>query len=440
MTRSAESARLGYPPNDRTDSEPGFARGVDAAVLTYVARQPIFDRRLDVVGYELLYRGDASNVADVVDQEAATFAVLGNALVDFGLETLVGTHPAFINVPRSFFDDGKYRLVQAKQVVLELLEGTTVDEELIEAIRGARAEGYRVALDDFTGQDTGWSLVDQAEIVKVDLRAIDTRQVADQARALKTAGVTILAEKVETYQDLELCRSLGFDLFQGFFFERPIVLSRAALSPDRLAATQLLVELHDPDVDVRRVAEVIRRDVGLTFRLLGIVNSSFYGLRNQVESVVQAVGLLGLDTVRNFASVIALMKVQGKPSELMTTAMVRARMCEILATRRSASETDGAFMVGLLSVLEALMDAPLAHVVERLPLSERVESALLAGEGPLGDLLNLVRAYERGDQATLATSGLAPDLLTGAYIEAVAWARDVRSALPVPGRATGPAA
>jgi EAL and modified HD-GYP domain-containing signal transduction protein len=414
----------------RAEQGPGGDRS--PVELTYIARQPIFDRGLDVVGYELLHRPGPDPEARVSDPQAATMQVVDSALVEFGLQHLVGDGRAFINVTREFLVQGMHLVFPPTRVVFELVERTVVDAALMESLSLAKSEGYNVALDDFTGRDEEWPLVDLARMVKIDLLLTEDADLDDHVRRLKDAGTTLVAEKVETYEDLERCRDLGFDMFQGFFFARPSLLRKSVLSPDRIAAARLLAELHQPDVDVRELAEIIRRDVTLTYRVLTIVNSALYGLPRKIESVHQAIVLLGLDMIRNFASLIAMSLVRGKPSELVTTAVLRARMCELLAKSSGDPTTaDGAFIVGLLSVLEALMDTPLTEILERLPLAEPIEAALLAREGSLGDLLAAVERYERGALADLAEGPYPLSTMTEAYLDAVRWVVDIRASLSV---------
>jgi EAL and modified HD-GYP domain-containing signal transduction protein len=405
--------------------------------LTYVGRQPIFDEGLDVVGYELLYRAGEDDDARYLDEEAATLSVVENAVIEFGLDALVENGRAFVNVPWSFLVDERYRVVDPARCVLELANLREVDPGMVDVLARVRAEGYTVALDGFTGVPEHWYLLDQLDIVKVDVSVIEGDELVQMAGALKGTPVTTVAMRVENDAEFAVCRDLGFDLFQGFFFARPTVFHRSTISPDRMAASRLLMEIHRPDVDARDVAEVIRRDVGLTYRLLSVVNSSFYGLRNRVENVPQAVMLLGLGTIQNFASLLALAGVGGKPSELLTSVMVRARMCELLAERHLRADTPAAFTVGLLSLLGALMDMTEDQILEHLPLSERLGDALARRQGPLGGLLNTVEAYERADTDALERSGIAPEELTDCYVDAVAWAAQMRTLLPASPNSVG---
>lgn len=401
--------------------------------FSYVARQPIFDGDVQLAGYELFYRTADTPEVEIQDPSSATNSVLSNLVVDFGFEALVDGRRAFLNVPRSFFEDGYYQSVDPDRFVFELAAEPAGDSALLSALAQARHAGYTVALDGFTADDPAQLyLLDEVDVVKVNVSGPNSSDLAVRAETLQERNLTMVAQRVETREQFESCRLLGFDLFQGFFFAQPSVMSRSTLSPDRMVAARLLVELHRPDADARDIADVLRLDPGLTYRLLALINSSFYGMRNRVENVPQAVMLLGIGTIRNYASVLALTGIHGKPPELLVTALARARMCELVAERTMRSEAPTGFTLGLLSMLDALMDLPLPEVAERLALADRLRDALLERTGPLGDLLTQVESYERdGGAVGPARSRIPFDILSKAYLDALAWATEVRKALGV---------
>jgi EAL and modified HD-GYP domain-containing signal transduction protein len=237
---------------------------------------------------------------------------------------------------------------------------------------------------------------------------------------LRPRRVQLVAEKVETQDDLDRCRSLGFDFLQGYFFCKPRTLEGRAIAPSRLSRLQLLASLNDPDVELEELSAIVERDIGLSYRLLRYVNSAHVGLPNQVDSIRRALVLIGLNKLRSWANLFALGQIDDAPSELLTTAMARARMCELLAAQlRLPPQT--AFTVGLFSVLDALMNQDMADVLEQLPLSDELNDALLYRRGEFGDLLARVLAYEAG---TLDGEGLE---MCDQYIEAIAWTDQARS-------------
>lgn len=392
----------------------------------YLGRQPIFGRRLEVRGYELLYRQGDVGSAQILEGDRATAQVLLTACTEIGLERVVGDRIAYINLTRSFIL-GRYPIpLRPEQVVLELLEGQCVDAELIAGVTALRSKGYRIALDDFDPDSGDAALLGHTDIVKLDCRALTPERLERAVHDLRARGLELLAEKVETQADFERCRALGFDAFQGYFLSRPKNLHARTLPPNVLALLRLLARLQDPDAEVEEVQTLVSQDVSLSYRLLRHINSASYALRQSLGSVREAVMYLGLAKVRNLASLFLLARLDGRPSELLVTAMLRARMCELLALERELARSDTYFTVGLFSALDALMECPLDVLLEHLPLAEPIRAALLAREGPLGEALACVLAYEVGDWESVRCANLSAERIRGAYLDAIAWVERTR--------------
>jgi c-di-GMP phosphodiesterase len=401
-------------------SEPSHVAGTVPSLDVLVARQPVLDRRLHVVGYELLYRTpDALGIASINDPEVATSRVIADTFGELGLERLVGARPAYINLTRDFLLAVRPLPLMPGRVVLELLEDQEVDDALVEVLREIVGKGFALALDDFVYNPSLDRLLELATLAKVDVRALAPEEAIEQARLLRERGVRVLAEKVETMEEFERYREAGFDYFQGFFFARPNVVHRRRMPSNTKETLGSLAELQATGGDFDRLEDVIRRDVGLSYRLLRYANSAFIGLASPVESVHDAMTRLGSRTVQQWATVLVLAAVAGKPHELVTTALVRARMCELLANgERDLAER--AFTVGLFSVIDGLLDLPMEEAVAELPLVESVTTALLGGDNPEGRSLALVAAFERGDFQGIDPAG---QLAAGdAYRKALAWA------------------
>ncbi|MFO7273021.1 MAG: HDOD domain-containing protein [Sphaerobacter thermophilus] len=394
-----------------------------------IGRQPIYDRDLRVFGYELLFRSAEPGQATIVDGERATSDVVLNALVEIGLDRLVGDAHAFINLTHNFVLGGYPTALPPDRVVLEILESAPADDDLVGAVRGLREAGYTVALDDFDFRDSLRPLVETATIVKLDLQALGRPGVEANVRRLRGYNVRLLAEKVETHDDLAFCRELGFDYYQGYFFCKPDLVRERRIPGNRLAVLLLLAKLQDPETDFSELEALIAQDVSLSYKVLRLINSAFYARPTKVESIRQALILLGTRLVATWVTLIAMASVEDKPTELMTTAMVRGRMCEMLARAQRVPNKDMYFTAGLFSVLDALLDAPMAEVLERLPLSDELEQALLDGTGPLGATLQAVLAYERAEWDAIDLPGVEPHVLAAAYLDAIAWAHDMRAAL-----------
>jgi c-di-GMP phosphodiesterase len=388
----------------------------------YVARQPIFDSQLDLWGYELLFRRANESVAVVGDQDAATSTVVINAFTEIGLESLVGDHAAWLNVSRDFVVSKLPLTLPPKRIVLELLEDQAVDEELLTALTQLRSRGYTIALDDFVWDEEHAPLVPHVGIVKVDMLARDADAIAVDVERLRGHGLTLLAEKVETRDSYRLALDLGFDLAQGFFFCEPETVSARGVAPNRLSVLELVGALQDPAVSFEAVERLISRDVALSYRLLRYINSAFFGLRTQVDSIGRAVKLLGLENIRRWSTLTAFAGIDDSPIELLTTALARARFCEQAGTWYGEQDHDKLFTLGLFSVVDALIGAPMPELLRRIPFPEDMMQALVAGRGTKGALLEAAIACERGrlQDAPRGTASLAD--LAGAHAEALAWA------------------
>jgi len=398
----------------------------------YVGRQPIFTDELGLYAYELVYRsGDVAtagvtdpNTVGIIDGESATSQVVMNTFMEMGIDHICGDKPAFLNATRNFLLGQYFVPLPREAVVLEVLESVAVDDELVEAVRTLRKDGYRVALDDFVYAPEWEPLLEVADIVKIDILAHSEAELGEVVRRLRDYDVALLAEKVETEEEFDLCRRLGFRYFQGYYFSKPKVIAGKRVPANRLTSLQLLAELQDPAVDVADLEAILTRDVALSYKLLRYINSGFFALRNSVESIRQALVLLGRQTVRNFAVLVVMAGFDDKPSELTTTSLVRARMCEQIGIRTGQARPEECFTVGLLSVLDALMDMPITDVVAQLPLAQHISSALVDHGGVLGEVLHATIAYEEGHTDQLDSLLLESVPLLEVYLESCAWATD----------------
>ena len=397
----------------------------------FVGRQPIYNRQLKVVGYELLFRAYETDHAEFVDGDRATSQVMLDTFMEIGLERLAGDGLAFINLTRSFIA-GKYPLpLPQDRAVLEVTESITVDKELIDAVRVLSKRGYQIALDDVVNPDDVVPLLDIADIVKVDLIDVERDRLEQYVEILRQHDLKLLAEKVETPDDFDLCNSLGFDYFQGYFLCKPNVVRGHRVPVTRLAILLLLAKLQAPDIEFRELEEIVRQDISLSYKLLRLINSAFYAIPKKIESIRQALTLLGIKQVQAWMSLLFLLRIDDKPHELIVTAMVRAKMCELLALASKEHNAETYFMVGLFSVLDALLDLPLDEVLTSLPLSDEIGSALLRHEGRLGAVLRCVLAYEKGAWEDVRCHGLGPGVIRDVYLESLDWAAAVSSLLGV---------
>ncbi len=394
-----------------------------------IGRQPICDRQLDTYGYELLYRSESWPGDGVLDGDQATATVAINTIYNIGLDHLVGPHRAFINMTRSFLVEGLYKALPSDRVILEVLEDVEPDGPALAAIREAASLGYGIALDDFVYHERLEPLIELATVIKVETQALDQQAIAEHARILDRPGLLLLAEKVETHQEYEVCRDAGYDLFQGYFFCRPKVLRRKRIPADHLALVRLTATLYDPDADITEVERVVERNVSLSYMLLRIVNSSFYAPARRIESIRQAVVLLGMEMIQKCVSLLLMTTIGDKPRELMTTALVRARFCEQYAALAEGGPSAKFFTVGLLSVVDALMDMSMKEVLESVSLTDDIQAALLDRQGVLGEALAAVTACERSDARACKCAPFGQDAVQDCYFEALSWAFEVQREL-----------
>ncbi len=385
----------------------------------FVGRQPIYDAKLDVVAYELLFRSGTANAAAVDDADVATSSVLVNGMFEFGLDRLVGERLAFVNMTRQFLT-GELPVPPAPdQIVLEVLEDIDPDEELVAGVKRLKEEGFQIALDDFVYHPRLMPLLELADFVKVELPALSAAELATHAKKLRRFPGQLLAEKVERLEEFELCKKLGFDLFQGYFLSKPRVLSRERIPGNKLAVIQLLSRLQDPEISFEELEGLISQDVSLSYRFLRYINSSAVALRRKVDSVNQAIVLLGLSRIRTLVTLVMMAGMENKPLCLMVTALVRAKMCEFLAREIGRDDPDAFFTVGLFSALPLLLDASMEQILAELPLSDDVKMALIDHEGALGEAVKCTLAYEAAQWEHPECLGLSVKQLHKAFMDAV---------------------
>ncbi|MDH3504492.1 MAG: HDOD domain-containing protein [Nitrospirota bacterium] len=401
------------------------APSINHSVL--VGRQAIFDRQKEVFGYELLYRDGQTNSAQVVDGDEATARVMVNTFLEMGIDHIAGTGQAFINMTANFFLSQNYEVLPKNNVVLEVLESIEPTPLVMQSLARARQLGYQIALDDFIVRDSHRALLEVADFVKVDILALTSQQLLEQIDVLKQYPVRLLAEKVEDQEVFTLCYEQGFEYFQGYFFCKPQIMEGVKLSGNRMAIVLLLAKLQDPDIKMEDLEELVENDLSLSLKLLRFVNSASVGLPRVVNSIGQAVGMVGTDRMRQWASLLILANNSGKPSELMRIALIRGRMCQGLSRLQGESASQG-FTVGLFSVLDAYFDCEMKQLLADLPLASDILLALTERQGCLGEILACVISYERGEWNQVESSRFEPQVLRHEYFLSAEWAQEVMNA------------
>lgn len=395
----------------------------------FVTRQPILDAAGAVQAYELLYGEPSNSRSNDPDQTGERGLV--DAVITFGLDVVAQGRPAFLTLPRELLVQAA-RLLPSTRTVVQIRHDLPIDDEVMAACGDLKRAGYGIALDWRTADQPSTALLPFADYIKIDGVNLEALRRFPGGRS--STGARTIAAGVESAAEQAEARAAGATLFQGGYFCRPATCRAGVLPARRHAYLQLLAALRRPNVGVRDVEELIRHDVSLTVRLLKCINSAAYGLRNPVTSIRQALVLLGLEPVRKWASIWAVSGLNGGGStELVAVALLRARCCELLGQRQCRREGDeGLFLLGLCSLLDAMMDRPLADAIADLPLDPEIRHALLGGQNDARALLDAVVAYEHGDwdsaAARMQAMDLPPDAAAAAYGEAMSWVRDFSSA------------
>jgi c-di-GMP-related signal transduction protein len=367
-----------------------------------VARQAIFDRDRRVYGYELLFRSDAArNEFDGTEGNLATRQVLANSLLVIGLDNLVGTKKAFVNFGRGPLVQGWHASLPRGSTVIEVLESVEPDAEVLDACRKLRAQGYQIALDDFVLRP-GWEgLLEVADLIKIEVQSIPRPEQKLLVQSSKARGLQVLAEKVETYEEFEWARQAGYDYFQGYFFARPVIVRGRQIPAAKLHCLRLLQEAQRPELDFDRLEVLILEDVSLSYQLLRYVNSPLFALTSNIRSIRQALLFFGETELRKWISLATLSRTaEDKPSELIRHSLVRARFCESVARMSQKGLEQSAFLTGLFSLLDALIDRPLEETLAAMCLAPEI-AAVLSGQAaesaPLAGVYQLARCYEVAD-------------------------------------------
>ena len=388
-----------------------------------VGRQPIFDAKLGVHGYELLYRGPGSPRPH---GDVMTADVLVHAGLDIGLDGLVGNKPAFVNATRSFLVGQHEVPFTPRQAVIEVLEDIPRDAEMLAGCRRLVHKGYTLALDDYVWGNDEDPLLELVSIVKLDLLTLTPAQLEAAVKRYSALGVQLVAEKVETREQMGACQELGFDLFQGYLLSRPELMEGQALSPSRVTCLRVLQKLCDPTTSFGEVERIVQTDAALSYRFLRAAGAgAARGLFRRLSSVRDAVVLLGERRLRAWVVLMLLAGAHEGADEQFSIAMTRARMAEMMSLVLAPNLTDSAFTVGLVSALDLLLQAPLPTIVEGLSLTTQLEDALLSHSGVLGEVLSDVLALEVGGEELGLHSGLGLSDVEQCYLQALAWATEV---------------
>jgi EAL and modified HD-GYP domain-containing signal transduction protein len=399
------------------------AAAADAG-LRYVARQPILDLRGRVYGYELLFRNGPGTIFSG-DGDLATRTILDNTLI-FGWEKLASGAMVFVNCTREALTEALVNVLPPTRTVLEVLESLEPTPELIEACRKLKSNGFLIALDDFTWRPELEPLVELADLIKVDFTLSDAEERRWMIRRLHNRNIAWLAEKVETQQEYEQAVKEGFTLFQGYYFCRPVLLKNRKVPANRLSQIEILQMLRGDLVNLRELSKLVERDASLTYRLLRLVNSPVCAMRQEVRSVETALLAVGEDAFRRIATLAITREMNvGQPAELLRMAFVRGRFCELMTTETGLDPTEQ-YLLGMLSLLPAMLRIPMKELAPALPLRNEIQQALQGADVPEGKVLNWLEQHEQGNwnacDRIVSYAGLSKERLARSYAQALVWA------------------
>jgi EAL and modified HD-GYP domain-containing signal transduction protein len=367
----------------------------------FIARQPIFDKRLSVYAYELLFRGGPQNYFQ--PSRHASSSVIADSVSLFDLQNLTGNARAFVNVDELALRLGAPRLLPPERIVVEILETVTPTEEILKICCDLRNSGYVLALDDFVDDSKSAPLVEFAQFLKVDFQLLDAAARERLAKKYGNGKLHLLAEKVETENELAEARRLGFSYFQGYFFCKPSMIETRDIPGNKLLQLELLNSVAAPELDCALIEEVLKGERSLLYRLLRYLNSPLLGLHSEVHSVRQALSLLGENEFRRWVSIFAVVAMSsGKPPELVRTALTRAYFCEEFSGAAGLEQKKASlFLMGLLSIADALLDKPIGEVLHSVSVAQEVKAALTGGENRFRDVYELLLALERAEWSQL---------------------------------------
>jgi len=395
----------------------------------YAARQPILDVNKNLYGYELLFRDSIDNVFPDVDGDEATSKMIEASKFNMGISDFTSNKLAFINFTLETLSQGYPEMLTNEEVVVEILETVKPGKKLLGLCKDLYSKGYIIALDDYEHQSVWAHFYPFIKIIKIDIQQTNLDEIKDVIEAIKDhPHIDLLAEKVETYQEYDQAQQLGFKYFQGFFFAKPEMVKTKSLSPSQLAMAELLYETSKPELDLASITSVFERDVSLSYKLLRYANSAIFKRRSEVSTIKQALVILGSSELKRFLGLMfAITANPDKPTELIKLAMTRAKFCELVARdMKSQLDESIAFLTGLLSMIDAILDEELDVVLDKLPLAAEIKEPLLTRKGIMAAIIKLVTFIEHAqwDKTNIVMEKLKLDKEQAVkhYNEALAWA------------------
>ncbi len=417
-------------PSQLMSSQMTLPRPEDSALVpTYVGRQPMFNENLETRAYELLYRNNCDNWANIEDSDLATGQTFWNTFIELGQEHVSDGQRAYVNVTPIFLRSNCVQIFPRDKLALEIPVDDLMDNDLRGVVQQLREDGYRIVLDAQGPDSIHDDLLDLIDEVKIDVAAGNPGASSTIVSRANDRGIVTIAKCIETFACFEECRRASFQLFQGHFLAKPQIVMGGRLPADGLARMRLLAAVNDVESGIEKMQEAISQDVGLSYKLLHYVNSAMFAFRSEIDSIQHAVMILGMRWVRTWANMVILSGVTDKPAAVFNTAVVRGKMCELLSREIDSREPEMFFTAGLLSTLDALLDRPMDEILSELPVAEVLKDALLERKGDLGEALSCTLRYEHSAWDEVAFKNLDSNTIRDVYLNALQWAAELRGSL-----------
>jgi EAL and modified HD-GYP domain-containing signal transduction protein len=392
----------------------------------FVARQPIFDRNKKIYAYELLFRSGASNCFPDIDGETATTSLLSSSFFTVGIDRIVSGKIAFINFTEDLITKGTPHLFASGKMMVEILENVAPTPEIIASCNKLKDNGYELALDDFVYSKKFEELLHLSDIIKVDFRLTPLEKIEEMIPSLQKYNCKLLAEKIETYEEFEKAMALKFNYFQGYFFSKPEVLKNKDLSASQMTMFRLITQINAAEFDISALGDLVSHDVSISYKLLNYLNSAYFSRLQPISSITQAIGYLGEKGFRLFVSLIATsMLAENKPDALVKMAVIRARFLQLIGQELN-KDSNEMFLLGLFSLIDAMLDRNMKEILKQLSISEKIKEALIDRKGELYVFIRLIETYETGNWTAFRyaqkKSGMGDIKILDFYVQAIAWA------------------
>ncbi len=395
----------------------------------FIARQPIFDRNNKVIAYELLFRSDYNNLYNNDDGDKATLDVI-YSLSTIGIDNVICGKKAFINFTDKLIKDGIPEAISPDILVVEILETVEPSFDIVLECQNLKQLGYRIALDDFVFDEKYKELIDIVDIIKIDFRITKGKERRDIINRLKSKNIKFLAEKVETIEEFNEAIDYGYSYFQGYYFSKPVIITGKGIPTNKLVSLRILQELVKSELNIKKIEELVLRDVSIPYKFFKLINSSAYGFNGKIGSISRAIALIGENETRKWLYAILMKNIAGnKNDELITCSLIRAKFAELIVNKCSCNcDSITAYIMGIFSLIDSILSRPISDVLNEIFLPSEVNAALLGENNYLGTILNLIKSYERGEwDKTIIYSeelSVSSEDILDSYIEAIKWVKN----------------